>query len=448
MNKDVKDNMCKEYKFFKKINLKENDEIKSPENKEILINKDSKMDENILISTKSLNKNYFPKKNNQENNIETNIENKDILFFEYNNKIFQYYYTTIKYFINYNNDYNNIMPYFSKNYIPKFKNHINNNQNLIFNKEKYNFFTYNYEINNKINNCINNYYNKFQFNQIKNNIQKINISDEEEGKITIKNNLSDSKNEEKNSDLNVNLNNNENENIVNEINNPPFVPSNFSRKNTISDFSLKEKESQKDKESASTSEKTSPSISEKDGKKKINYFNVDEKYNINNVNNALNKEEYLVEMFGRKGWICIFCNNFNYETRSKCNRCGIMKRPKKIIENKIKIEKEKPIEKKCEKSKEKEKVKEIKDLKDNNNKKGDWICSNCKNLNYSFRTVCNRCKIPKIYYFINKPTSYQNKNIINNNFYYPYYISPAFIVFNNMPNIIINNFENNKGNDK
>jgi len=26
---------------------------------------------------------------------------------------------------------------------------------------------------------------------------------------------------------------------------------------------------------------------------------------------------------------------------------------------------------------------------------GDWICTRCKNLNFSFRIVCNRCKISK-----------------------------------------------------
>ena len=28
-------------------------------------------------------------------------------------------------------------------------------------------------------------------------------------------------------------------------------------------------------------------------------------------------------------------------------------------------------------------------------KKMDWICPLCHNLNYAFRTICNRCKIPK-----------------------------------------------------
>ena len=28
-------------------------------------------------------------------------------------------------------------------------------------------------------------------------------------------------------------------------------------------------------------------------------------------------------------------------------------------------------------------------------REGDWICAKCKNLNFSFRTFCNRCKISK-----------------------------------------------------
>ena len=26
---------------------------------------------------------------------------------------------------------------------------------------------------------------------------------------------------------------------------------------------------------------------------------------------------------------------------------------------------------------------------------GDWICKNCRNLNFAFRNECNRCKLPK-----------------------------------------------------
>jgi len=29
-------------------------------------------------------------------------------------------------------------------------------------------------------------------------------------------------------------------------------------------------------------------------------------------------------------------------------------------------------------------------------RQGDWICMRCKNLNFSFRIVCNRCKISKV----------------------------------------------------
>jgi hypothetical protein len=27
---------------------------------------------------------------------------------------------------------------------------------------------------------------------------------------------------------------------------------------------------------------------------------------------------------------------------------------------------------------------------------GDWVCIKCKNLNFSFRVVCNRCQLPKV----------------------------------------------------
>ena len=28
-------------------------------------------------------------------------------------------------------------------------------------------------------------------------------------------------------------------------------------------------------------------------------------------------------------------------------------------------------------------------------REGDWICNNCKNLNFAFRKECNRCQLPK-----------------------------------------------------
>ena len=82
-------------------------------------------------------------------------------------------------------------------------------------------------------------------------------------------------------------------------------------------------------------------------------------------------DDYTIEMFGRRGWICELCNNFNYETRKKCNRCRINKKPKKII-NYLLSGKNKII-----------------------NHKNDWYCPNCGNFNYSFRIICNRCHMKK-----------------------------------------------------
>ena len=41
-------------------------------------------------------------------------------------------------------------------------------------------------------------------------------------------------------------------------------------------------------------------------------------------------------------------------------------------------------------------------------REGDWICKNCKNLNFSFRFQCNRCKLPK-----DSENSDNNKEEIN-----------------------------------
>ena len=39
---------------------------------------------------------------------------------------------------------------------------------------------------------------------------------------------------------------------------------------------------------------------------------------------------------------------------------------------------------------------------------GDWTCANCRNLNFAFRVVCNRCKLPK-------PQSTEKKEINDDN---------------------------------
>ena len=110
-----------------------------------------------------------------------------------------------------------------------------------------------------------------------------------------------------------------------------------------------------------------------------NYYNENRKMNKNNALNIKIKknkkiiDDYTLEMFGRRGWICQECNNFNYETRKKCNKCHINKKMKKLCKtNNCFFE-------------------ENKELQNGNN----WLCNNCGNLNYSFRLICNRCKIKR-----------------------------------------------------
>ena len=121
--------------------------------------------------------------------------------------------------------------------------------------------------------------------------------------------------------------------------------------------------------------------------------------------------DYMVQMFGRRGWICQLCNNFNYETRVKCNRCGVPKKPKRIFEIRQKGEEE-------------------------HYKEGDWKCYHCKNINYSFRTICNRCKLPKMIPFIN---NYANQMV--NQINLPVFkVPPSLYLFNNGKVIGYNNY--------
>ena len=110
------------------------------------------------------------------------------------------------------------------------------------------------------------------------------------------------------------------------------------------------------------------------------FFDFQNKFNINNFDSSQNEfkkrkkkiiDDYTIEMFGRRGWICELCNNFNYETRKKCNRCHINKKPKKIN------------------------IYLLSEKNKNINHKSDWHCPNCGNFNYSFRIICNRCQKKK-----------------------------------------------------
>ena len=71
------------------------------------------------------------------------------------------------------------------------------------------------------------------------------------------------------------------EGLINNVNQPPFIPSNLNKNINLvkdeNDLKEKENDSERDKESVSTSDKTSPCISEKVGKEK-NFFSLNQIY--------------------------------------------------------------------------------------------------------------------------------------------------------------------------
>ena len=114
----------------------------------------------------------------------------------------------------------------------------------------------------------------------------------------------------------------------------------------------------------------------------------------------MEKEEYVFEKFGKLGWECEKCNNFNFESRTICNRCEAPKQPKTLEQ--IKLENEL-------KSGDKKKKPLIE-------RKGDWQCPLCHNLNFAFRVSCNRCKLPKemyLNYSMKQQKLTENLNILN-----------------------------------
>ena len=310
--------------------------------------------------------------------------------------IMSYYYTTHKYLLN-SEEYLNIFSFHkgSRNFVRKNKvNQFNRNE---FNNNYNENYINNYE---QMNNCT--YAIKHSFlNKNYNDIKQMN-------NFFLGNNLylcNNSVNKSQNIIYNSgNFNKQANDEKNNQIDCPPFIPSNYPKKEDDK-FPRKKSEDSlsKDKESDSTS-----AISDKKEDEISN-----EQMKKNNKRRIIEKNDtgdYMVVMFGRRGWICKLCNNFNYETRVKCNRCGILKKPKKILDIKQKGEEE-------------------------HNKEGDWRCVHCKNLNYSFRTICNRCKLPKVIPFINN-----NVNPMVNQISLPIFqLPPSLFRFHNGKTMIYNN---------
>ena len=90
-----------------------------------------------------------------------------------------------------------------------------------------------------------------------------------------------------------------------------------------------------------------------------------------------------------------------------------------------------------------------KNKKKQKERKTDWLCLNCQNLNYGFRKNCNRCQIqrkdefPSIYLEPNqKINGYNNNLILMNNFYR---LQQQGI--NNLNNSNLNNLQNNMMNN-
>lgn len=325
---------------------------------------------------------------------------KDFTYGNHNNYIFLYYEKTIEHLKKYKKIYNNIS---------NIKNNYNNNDDISINKKKSE--NVNLNINQNSESDINNYRNVNNFNyfHLNNSINKkfnYNIDKDTlyKNKKTRESKINETINDKKKLNVNLveeipknNLNENEFKNLIINIDYPPFKPSHLNDK--IEDV-------KKENKNSNIIPKTS----------------IIPIFDPNIDNNKKNKDdEYLIEMFGKRGWICILCNNFNYETRIKCNRCGEIKKPKKITNLKLKMKKQQTDE----------------NQSDNQNK--DWVCSFCKNFNYSFRSVCNRCKIPKNPQIVENYNPSNSNYIKNNNI--PFSIQP-FLIFNNFQNIYINRIAN------
>ena len=345
---------------------------------------------------KKINKNFLRKQIIKENNdLKNDQEEEECLLDDFSkNYVFQYYYSTIEYMKKY---YNNMdFDYYNNS---KNNNALNINNYYSYEKNIYNISyikTSNINKNNKMNNniLVNDCQDKkinFIINNCKNENDKNkkseccnNLEKEDTKKIN-----SFSKEEITIHNLNSNFetdnksNINGFQNLIININCPSFKPSNYNNKENIS---IK---SQSD---------SIPNKVENKNKGK---------------ENAFPEEEYSTQMFGKKGWICVLCNNFNFETRIMCNRCKALKNPKKIVNAKYKIKDE---------------------INQNNEGENyDWICSKCQNFNYSFRTICNRCKAPKICQLAVKPVLYQNI-IFNNIIRYSRILTPSYFIINRMPN--------------
>ena len=333
---------------------------------------------NLLTIQESINL------NTEKDNFDISIKNKKNSITEFSSPIITYYNSSNKYLnrkLSENNSILNIRK--SNNFIRKdslyqnekktFYNSYEEDNNSDENNKAENIN--NYTINNDINNLDNeeynqlksngNYYQTYQDNIINSNNQIIyNNNTNSNNVIQLNQNQENQRNLQQNQIMHFNIINQFNL-VNNKLNHRPrFNSTNISNENNF----------------------LSPIFSNN-----INTIN----NNINNNNNG--------EIFGKKGWICNYCNNFNYESRNKCNRCKQSKnsnlKSKKKNGNGIG-------------NINKNNIYERKGIKQFSEREGDWICFNCKNVNFAFRIFCNRCQLPKIE---SEKLLHLNFNLINNN---------------------------------
>ncbi len=185
-------------------------------------------------------------------------------------------------------------------------------------------------------------------------------------------------NEQNNSNSSKETNSNENSIDNNQIN---------TNINLINEMQIQNNKNQYNLSNINFQNKVNKGNNQNQGKTINSMMIINNNIPIFSQNNNSNKN---IEMFGKKGWICNFCNNFNYENRSKCNRCKIAKNNQKnknlqkinFDKKNIQISNQTNQNDLLLKPKFSERV-------------GDWFCFKCKNLNFSFRTFCNRCQLSK-----------------------------------------------------
>jgi hypothetical protein len=223
--------------------------------------------------------------------------------------------------------------------------------------------------------------------------------------------------------------------------------------------------------------------------------NIDSKSQVKTVPKVGDNKSF---MYGKTGWICSMCKNFNYESkyfpinrlvRSKCNRCGkpqarpdgcnmlrqqqqqMQSQPMLFDNEAFSLNKQaymgcsvdqhtdfeeynmtapnsstninfnSSVGESISSTRSDHSSDDKTNSVDSKKKKkpfvervGDWVCIKCKNLNFSFRMICNRCQLPKLE--SDKLFEQYMKNLMN------------YVKLNEMfqNQIIVNNSVNNQNN--